>query len=143
MTSRHTERRACYKSEPRIHGYEMSPQQIALIYSRLQYDPQTGCLNWTGSLSEKGYPQVVWRGKKYRVHILLNERAEGTPVPPGLEVDHECNNRACCNPQHTERVTHAENIRRIQARDALPLFDWRSARDHAAALAHIAAIWQE
>lgn len=35
-----------------------------------------------------------------------------TPIPPGLELDHLCQNKACWNPWHTEPVTHAVNIQR-------------------------------
>jgi len=34
------------------------------------------------------------------------------PVPDGLELDHLCRVRSCCNPDHLEPVTHKENIRR-------------------------------
>ncbi len=33
-------------------------------------------------------------------------------VPAGLELDHLCRNRLCCNPAHLEPVTSAENKRR-------------------------------
>lgn len=33
-------------------------------------------------------------------------------VPAGLELDHRCHVRECCNPYRLEPVTHQENIRR-------------------------------
>lgn len=33
-------------------------------------------------------------------------------MPEGLELDHLCRVRCCCNPSHLEPVTRAENIRR-------------------------------
>jgi hypothetical protein len=34
------------------------------------------------------------------------------PIPDGLEIDHLCRVPSCCNPEHLEAVTHAENMRR-------------------------------
>jgi hypothetical protein len=34
------------------------------------------------------------------------------PVPDGLVLDHLCRRKHCVNPDHTEPVTQAENIRR-------------------------------
>lgn len=34
------------------------------------------------------------------------------PVPPGLELDHLCEVKACVRPDHLEPVTHAENMHR-------------------------------
>lgn len=50
-----------------------------------------------------------WRG--FHAHIVTYELLVG-PVPDGLELDHLCRNRACCNPAHMEPVTHRENILR-------------------------------
>jgi len=33
-------------------------------------------------------------------------------IPIGLEIDHLCRNRKCCNPKHLEAVTRSENARR-------------------------------
>lgn len=37
------------------------------------------------------------------------------PIPDGLELDHLCRVRACCNPDHLEAVTRLVNVRRGNA----------------------------
>ena len=44
-------------------------------------------------------------------HVLAFEVFHGA-VPAGYEVDHTCRNTLCCNPEHLEAVTPAENNRR-------------------------------
>lgn len=64
-------------------------------------DTETGCWVFAGKLNPKGY------GPHRRVYVQKRG-----PVPPGLELDHTCRNRACINPDHLEPVSHAENVRR-------------------------------
>jgi hypothetical protein len=45
------------------------------------------------------------------VHQLAYQLEKGL-VPEGLELDHLCRNRTCCNPDHLEPVTRAENMAR-------------------------------
>lgn len=77
----------------------------------------SGCWEWTSTRSPDGYGKVVvgYRGHGRPVrrfaHRVLYELARG-PVPKGLELDHLCRNRACCNPAHLEPVTRRENVRR-------------------------------
>lgn len=139
--SRHVTRRLALKGEPRLTGDLLTPAQVALLESKLVETPD-GCWIWSATVNGKGYPIAVWGTKCYRIHRLMNERAEGTPCPPDLEVDHKCENRACCNPAHLERVTKSENLRRRYDRDTRPLFSWREQRDNALRLAHLTAIWQ-
>jgi hypothetical protein len=34
------------------------------------------------------------------------------PIPEGLQLDHLCRNKVCCNPDHLEAVTPKENVHR-------------------------------
>jgi len=81
----------------------------ARIEEKITYEPMSGCWLWTAALDGKGYGMVWWRGQMRRAHIVVYEILVGE-VPEGLERDHLCQNRACCNPWlHIEPVTHEEN----------------------------------
>lgn len=68
-------------------------------------ETETGCWQFTGYCPPGGYGQV---GRNLRVHVIVWEHFRG-PVPDGLELDHLCRNRACCNPDHLEPVTGRVN----------------------------------
>lgn len=69
------------------------------------------CWEWQGARHDGGYGQLrVDRVTRY-THRLAYEMFVGS-VPDGLELHHLCRNRICCNPDHLEPVTSAENTRR-------------------------------
>jgi hypothetical protein len=69
------------------------------------------CWEWLGCHNPDGYGFMHCKGKSTPVHQLVYESMKGA-VPDGLELDHLCRNRGCCNPDHLEPVTHAENMAR-------------------------------
>ncbi len=96
---------------------------MALIrVSTEHFHLNSACWDWQGAKSGDGYGQFVLDGrrsvKKVRIapYRFIWEYFHGRPMPHGLEPDHLCNRRACCNPQHIEPVTHSENQRRSYLR---------------------------
>ncbi len=94
-----------------------------------EYRPDLGpCWIWTAARHGAGYG--IWRtetGKTERAHRATFIRLVG-PVPEGLELDHLCRVRGCCNPQHLEPVTSTENTRRGRGSEA--------SKAHYAAITH-------
>jgi hypothetical protein len=77
---------------------------------------EDGCWLWKLTPDTHGYGVAARRtGKgsytRLRAHRLSYETYVGA-IPDGLDLDHLCRNRACCNPDHLEPVTRRENIRR-------------------------------
>jgi hypothetical protein len=71
---------------------------------------ETACYVFQGQLSQR-YPTFKINGKPKKVHVWAWEQANG-PVPPGLVVDHLCNNPRCCRLDHLQVVTQATNTHR-------------------------------
>lgn len=71
------------------------------------------CWAWTGALNSRGYGCVGVNGKSQLTHRVAYSLLVG-PIGVGLEVDHLCRNKRCCNPGHLEAVTRLENQRRTE-----------------------------
>ncbi len=70
-----------------------------------------GCWLWMGCLESRGYGRVTVDYVHHYVHRYVYTQLRG-PIPEGLEIDHLCRVRCCCNPAHLEAVSHCENAQR-------------------------------
>lgn len=70
-----------------------------------------GCWLWLGNLNDQGYGRFYFQSRDTRAHVWAFTHCVG-PIPPGLQPDHTCRNRACVNPLHLELVTVRVNVLR-------------------------------
>lgn len=89
------------------------------VYDRLmrkiERNEGTGCWEFTGGRSEKGYGCIVSQdhgratGKRVPAHRVAWEQHRG-PIPEGMFVRHRCGCRHCCNPDHLFLGTRRESV---------------------------------
>jgi HNH endonuclease len=95
-------------------------------------DPDV-CWLWPGYIGKKGYGTwTVWyKGhSKTRVAHAVSYILLRGPIPPFLELDHLCRNRACTNPWHLEPVPHLLNAQRGIAGTYAHNGAWQRAKTH-------------
>lgn len=90
---------------------------------------ENGCWRWTKSKHSGGYGVTYLAGKNVYVHRLAYEAWVG-PIPDGLQIDHLCRVRDCCNPQHLEPVPQMVNWERGESEPAINAAKDRCPRDH-------------
>lgn len=66
------------------------------------------CHVFRGKKRAHGYCKISNLGVEEYVHRIVWIRANG-PIPEGLEIDHQCCNKACCNIDHLRAVAHQVN----------------------------------
>lgn len=69
------------------------------------------CWIWKLSKTKGGYGKTKSNGRTCSVHKFVWQATVGS-VTPGLQLDHLCRRRPCCNPHHLEEVTGQINIAR-------------------------------
>jgi hypothetical protein len=88
-----------------------------------------GCWEWLLCKNRDGYGRWVVDGREWKAHRLAYTLYRGE-IADGLEIDHLCRNRCCCNPDHLEVVTHTVNIRRGESLPAKNRRKDRCVRGH-------------
>lgn len=76
-----------------------------------------GCWLWPGAQQSRGYGSVGAVGRcgagnpARSTHRVMFEHKHG-PAGDEVVIDHLCRNKLCCNPDHLQAVSNAENARR-------------------------------
>ena len=74
--------------------------------------PMTECWTWLGCVSAKGYGHVQSMRRRMAVTHRESYGLAFGDIDNGMQVDHVCRNRACCNPAHLDMVSARENTLR-------------------------------
>lgn len=80
------------------------------ILSLIKINPDTGCHEYQGKVSNFGHGKAFDKGKPVWVHRWMWERKRG-PIPDGMLVRHLCSNAKCCNVEHLALGSQLENMR--------------------------------
>lgn len=99
-----------------------TPFDVDDIWERVQRRvvERGDCWIYTGKIDQYGYGGIAWAGEYFVTHRIAFQSLVGD-IDDGLELDHLCRVRACCNPAHLEAVTHRVNLLRgetLAARNA-------------------------
>lgn len=91
-------------------GKRPTLNDLASFFGRIEVHQVTGCWLWRGSYNSNGYGMFrpSTGGSAHRTSYGWFVGA----IQDGMQVDHLCRIRACCNPAHLELVTRSENLLR-------------------------------
>lgn len=80
----------------------------------------SGCWEWCGRIDRNGYGKAYDQDRPAMQRVdwahRVSFRRHVGEIPPGLELDHLCQNTICINPNHLEPVTRAEHAARTMRR---------------------------
>ena len=112
---------------------------------RYKIDPVSGCWNWIGPTSCKGYGVIAGKinGKRYApvgrqllahraAWILYRGDIPDSDLAHGMVVMHKCDNPSCVNPDHLMLGTQADNVKDMVVKGRKVVGEWQKRKgvDH-------------
>lgn len=74
------------------------------ILTNITKDETSNCWLWKGQISNSGYGKLMIKDKNNRTKMEGAQEVSYTafvkPIPPGVIIRHNCDNRLCVNPDH-------------------------------------------
>ena len=90
----------------------ISETRKPLFWAKVLHQGESDCWPWGAYRNRDGYG-YYFANRFMAAHRIAYMLTVG-PIPDGLQIDHLCRNRACCNPAHMEVVTPRVNCLRGQ-----------------------------
>lgn len=87
----------------------MKPNQSEKFWGYVAISGPDKCWIWQGFCNADGYGMLRLDGIIQRSHRYAYQDKVGE-IPNGLEILHQCDTPACCNPKHLKPGTHLENM---------------------------------
>lgn len=91
------------------HTYKHNDEWRDFFEYYINKDTDSGCWEWGGPIAAGGYPQFSRYGETFYGHRLSYRIRYG--VIPKPQINHECDNPSCVNPDHLYSGTQSENMK--------------------------------
>lgn len=94
-------------------SYRQEHLQLARDIIRKCNPSDSGCYEWRGAITNKGYGRMKYKGRARLTHRLI---AYAAGIIDSLEskgtnhVLHKCDNPRCCRPAHLFKGTQKDNV---------------------------------
>jgi len=98
-----------------------SRKDIKRFLKYIKINKETGCWEWTGHITKKGYGlfHIILNGKPTKIgsHVAAYEISTGKLVDNKMEICHKCDIRNCIKYNHLKTGTHQDNINDMMNRN--------------------------
>jgi len=90
-----------------------------------------GCWEFHGHANTYDYPQIEYQGRHQLVSHIAWRIMKGKKIRNGFQLNHDCDNPRCYNPDHLYEGTQADNLRDLRERGPQTYFpkSWDSSNE--------------